>query len=107
MALGTSSLLRTWEKSLALLLLGPDCGFGKPWLEGAGVLEKANVQVLGVKGNLCRSLYEEDASQTRIRLMAPNRPHLPVALNGEFDFHHGDAKARKGRKAREWVKHLP
>lgn len=67
---GTSSL-RTWEKSLVLLLPGPDCGFGKPWLGEAGELEKANMQVLGEKRNLCCSLYEEDVLLTRNRLMAP------------------------------------
>lgn len=62
------------------------------------MLEKAKVQVVGVKRNLCRSLYEEEASQTRNRLMAP-LGHLPVALNGEFDsFTMGVPKQGKGEK---------
>lgn len=65
---GTSSLLRTWEKSLTLLPPGADCVFGKLWLKGPGVLVKANMQVEDMKRNFCHSLYEEDSSQTRSRL---------------------------------------
>lgn len=98
---GTSSLLRTQEKSLSLLLPGSDCGFVKLWLEGPGFLEKANMQVLGVNRKPCHSLCEEDTSQVRNRLMAP-LGHLPIALNGEFDsFTMGIPKQGQGRKARQ------
>lgn len=76
-------------------------------LEGIGLLEKAKVQVLGPKRNPCCSLYEEDASQVRNRLMAP-LGYLPIALNGEFEsFTMGIPKRGQGRKAREHVKELP
>lgn len=100
----SSSLLRTLEKSLVLLLPGPDCGLGKPCLVGAELLEKANVQVLGAKRNACHRLYKDDPYQGRNRLLFP-LGHLPIALNVEFDtFTMRISKQGQGRKAREWAK---
>lgn len=81
---GTCSLLETWEKLLALLLLDPGCGFRKPRMEGAGVLQQASLQVPEAKRSSCGSLCEEDASWARDSLVAPLE-HLPFALDYNFD----------------------